>query len=49
MGGVVFTAQGNVRGATTPAAKSNEYNLDLPRLAINIGKGWSFKVITVSE
>ena len=49
MGGVVFTAQGNVRGATTPAAKSNEYNLDLPRLTINIGKGWSFKVITVSE
>ena len=49
MGGVVFTAQGNVRGATTPAGKSNEYNLDLPRLAINIGKGWSFKVITVSE
>jgi hypothetical protein len=49
MGGVVFTAQGNVRGATTPAAKSNEYNLSLPRLAIRIGKGWSFKVITVSE
>jgi hypothetical protein len=49
MGGVVFTAQGNVRGASTPAAKSNEYNLDLPRLTINIGKGWSFKVITVSE
>lgn len=49
MGGVVYTAQGNVRGATTPAAKSNEYNLDLPMLSIPIGKGWSFKVITVSE
>jgi len=49
MGGVVFTAQGNVRGASTPAAKSNEYNLMLPDLAIPIGKGWSFKVITVSE
>jgi hypothetical protein len=49
MGGVVYTAQGNVRGATTPAAKSNEYNLMLPDLAIPIGKGWTFKVITVSE
>ena len=49
MGGVVYTAQGNVRGATTAAAKSNEYNLDLPSLSIPIGKGWSFKVITVSE
>ena len=49
MGGVVYTAQGNDRGASSPAAKSNEYNLNLPRLAIRIGKGWSFKVITVSE
>ena len=49
MGGVVYTAQGNVRGATTAAAKSNEYNLDLPMLSIPIGKGWAFKVITVSE
>lgn len=49
MGGVVYTAQGNVRGATTPAGKSNEYNLLLPNLMIPIGKGWSFKVITVSE
>ena len=49
MGGVVFTAQGNVRGATTTAGKSNEYNLDLSSLAIPIGKGWAFKVITVSE
>jgi hypothetical protein len=48
MGGVVFTAQGNVRGATSAAGKSNEYNLELPRLSIPIGKGWAFKVITVS-
>ena len=48
MGGVVYTAQGNVRG-TTPSARSNVYNLKLPNLSIMIGKGWSIKVTTVSE
>ena len=48
MGGVVYTVQGNVRG-TNPASRSNQYNLSVDGLGITIGKGWSFKIITVSE
>ena len=47
MGGVVYTGQGNVRGPDT-GSRSNHYNIDLSNLAINIGKGWSFKVKTVT-
>ena len=46
-GGVVYTAQGNKRGAD-PATRSNHYNLDLKSLNIPIGKGWQFKVKTVT-
>lgn len=47
MGGVVYTAQGNVRGPDA-GSRSNHYNLDLSGLGIRIGKGWSFKVKTVT-
>ena len=47
MGGVVFTAQGNVRGAGA-GSRSNTYNLDLRNLNIPIGKGWAFNVIATS-
>lgn len=48
MGGVVHTIQGNVRGQS-PASRSNAYNLSVDGLGITVGKGWSFKIITVSE
>lgn len=48
MGGVVYTAQGSVRGQT-PSSRSNEYNLLIPDLGITIGKGWKFNIITVSD
>lgn len=48
MGGVVYTAQGNVRGLS-PASRSNHYNIDVSGLNIGIGKGWSFRIITTSE
>ena len=48
MGGVVYTAQGNVRG-TGAGSRSNVYNLMVDGLSIPIGKGWSFKVTTVTE
>ena len=47
MGGVVFTGQGNVRGPDA-GSRSNHYNIDLQNLGINIGKGWAFKVKTVT-
>jgi len=47
MGGVVFTGQGNVRGPDA-GSRSNHYNIDLTGLAIPIGKGWQFKVKTVT-
>ena len=47
MGGIVFTGQGNVRGQD-PASRSNHYNIDLKGLAIPIGKGWAFKVKTIT-
>lgn len=48
MGGVVHTLQGSVRGLS-PASRSNQYNIEAKGLNIGIGKGWSFKIITVSE
>jgi len=48
MGGVVMTIQGGFRGAST-ASRSNEYNLYAPNLGINIGKGWSLKVICKND
>jgi len=48
MGGVVYTAQGNVRGLS-PASRSNLYNIEVNGLNIAIGKGWSFRITTVSE
>jgi len=48
MGGVVYTAQGSVRGQT-PSSRSNEYNLLIPSLGIEIGKGWKLNIITVSD
>jgi len=47
MGGVVFTGQGNVRGPDV-GSRSNHYNIDLKGLGIPIGKGWQFKVKTVT-
>jgi len=47
MGGVVYTAQGNVRGPDA-GSRSNHYNIDLSGLSIPIGKGWAFKVKTVT-
>ena len=47
MGGVVYTGQGNVRGPDA-GSRSNHYNIDLTGLAIPIGKGWQFKVKTVT-
>ena len=47
MGGVVFTGQGNVRGPDA-GSRSNHYNIELDGLGIAIGKGWQFKVKTVS-
>ena len=47
MGGVVYSAQGNARGPDA-GTRSNYYNLDLKGLAIPIGKGWSFKVKTLT-
>lgn len=46
-GGVVYTAQGNVRGAS-PAARSNHYNLEVKGLNIPVGKGWKFQIVTVT-
>lgn len=46
-GGIVFTAQGNVRG-TGPASRSNHYNLDVTGLNIPIGKGFKLQVKTVA-
>ena len=46
-GGVVYTAQGNVRGVE-PASRSNHYNLDLTGLNIPIGKGFKLQIKTVS-
>ena len=48
MGGVVYTAQGNVRG-TSPASRSNHYNIEISGLNIPIGKGWALRITTVSE
>jgi len=48
MGGVVYTAQGNVRGLS-PASRSNLYNIEIDGLNIPIGKGWSLRITTVSE
>lgn len=48
MGGVVYTAQGNVRGVT-PSARSNVYNLMVDGLNIAVGKGWTLRITTVSE
>jgi len=47
MGGIVFTGQGNVRGPDA-GSRSNHYNIDLTGLNIPIGKGWAFKVKTVT-
>ena len=46
-GGVQWTAMGNVRG-TGPASRSNEYNLMVDGMALNITKGYSIKVTTVA-
>jgi len=47
MGGVVYTAQGNVRGAQ-PASRSNYYNIEVKGLNIMIGKGWKLNIVTVT-
>lgn len=47
MGGVVYTGQGNVRGPDA-GSRSNHYNIDLTNLGIPIGKGWQFKIKTVT-
>ena len=46
-GGVQWTAQGNVRGAL-PASRSNEYNLMVSGMGLNITKGYSLKVTCIT-
>ena len=46
-GGVQYTVQGNVRGASV-ASTSNHYNLDVSGMNLQIGKGYKIFVQTVT-
>ena len=46
-GGVQWVAQGGFRGAST-SSRSNEYNLMVDDMALNITKGYSLKVQTIT-
>ena len=46
-GGVQWVAQGGFRGAST-SSRSNEYNLMVDNMALNITKGYSLKVQTIT-
>ena len=48
MGGVKMSIAGGYRGLS-PSSESNSYNLSVTGLNVPIGKGWSFKIIAVSE
>ena len=45
-GAVVFTALGGTRADL--GSKSNQYNISVDGMGINIGRGWSLKVTTTS-
>jgi len=46
-GGLIFAQYGTVRGITA-GSTSAYFNLNIPQLNIPVGKGWIFKVITVT-
>ena len=46
-GGVQWVAQGGFRGATT-SSRSNEYNLMVDNMALQVTKGYSLKVQTIT-
>jgi len=46
-GGLVYAQYGTVRGITA-GSTSAYFNLNIPTLNIPIGKGWIFKVITIT-